>query len=38
MFEKEDLEEKKKGMFELAKESEKNVVAYGVSKGEMISI
>ena len=33
MFEKADLQEKKKGMFDLVKESEKNVAVYGVSRG-----
>ena len=33
MYNKKDLREKKKGMFELKKENEKNVAIYGVSKG-----
>lgn len=38
MYKEGDLTERKKGMFELVKESEKNVVVYGVSRGEMISL
>lgn len=39
MYEPRDLEETKKpGMFELKKENERNVVVYGVSRGDIISI